>query len=49
MQANVNTTLNELRAESARSDSRMLMAMAAMIGIAVATLGFLIRSASFGP
>ncbi|MXW87443.1 MAG: hypothetical protein F4103_10070 [Boseongicola sp. SB0673_bin_14] len=42
MQANVNSTLNEMRAESARRETRMLLAMAAMIGLAVAILGFLI-------
>ncbi len=42
MQANVNSTLNEMRAESARRETRMLLSMAAMIGLAVAILGFLV-------
>jgi len=42
MQANVNSTLNEMRAEGAKRETRMLLAMAGMIGLAVAILGFLI-------
>ncbi len=42
MQANVNSTLNEMRAESAKRETRMLLAMAAMIGLAVAIIGFLV-------
>ena len=39
MQANVNSTLNEMRAESARRETRLLLAMAGMITLAVAVLG----------
>ena len=42
MQANLNSTLNEMRAEAAKRETRMLLAMAGMIGLAVAILGFLI-------
>ncbi|MCY4141690.1 MAG: hypothetical protein OXF56_25925 [Rhodobacteraceae bacterium] len=42
MQANVNSTLNEMRAEAAKRETRMLLAIAGMIGLAVAVLGFLI-------
>lgn len=42
MPANVNSILNEMRAESARRETRMLLAMAAMIGLAVAIIGVLV-------
>ena len=49
MQANVNSTLNEMRADmaahredAARRETRMLLAVAGMIGLGVAFLGILI-------
>ena len=42
MQADLSATLERFRANVARRETRMLLAMAAMIGLAVAVLGFLV-------
>ena len=42
MRANVSSTLNQMRAEAKKRETRMLIAVAGMIGLAVAIIGFLV-------
>ena len=42
MQADLSATLERFRADMANRETRMLLAIAGMIGLAVAILGFLI-------
>ena len=42
MQADLSATLERFRADMANRETRMLLAMAAMIGLAVAIIGFLV-------